>query len=449
MQTLAQTAARLSSGTKSRELVEACLARIADPQGEGRRAFLAVATDTARASADYIDALRRHSAAPSRFAGIPVSIKDLFDIAGDVTTAGSVVLEDAPPARRDAAAVARLKAAGFVVIGRTNMTEFAFSGLGINPHHDTPRSPFDRKTGRIPGGSSSGAAVSVADGMAFAGLGTDTGGSCRIPAAFCGIVGFKPTARRVPLDGTFPLSPSLDSIGPLAPSVACCAALDAVLAGEEPADLPEVSLAGLRLAVPQTMVLADMDADVGRAFSAALAALSKAGARVTDIPLKELDELARVNRKGGIATAEAYGCHRALMAEKGAQFDQRVLARIMRGQEIDAADLIDLVRARAEVIRRLAAATAPYDALLMPTTPVIPPVLRELEEDDERYRKVNLLVLRNTAVANALDRCALSLPCHRAGEAPVGLMLMGENGGDRRLLAIGAAIEKVVSPLAA
>src|SRR5262249_7823919 len=198
MQTLAQSARDLAAGTSSRSLVEDCLARILDAAGEGRRAFLKVHAGQARAAADYVDALRQHGAAPSRFAGIPVSVKDLFDIAGDVTTAGSVALRDAPAAKRDAAAVARIRAAGFVPIGRTNMTEFAYSGVGLNPHYDTPRNPYDRAIGRMPGGSSSGAAVSVTDGMAVGALGTDTGGSCRIPAALCGIVGYKPTARRIP-----------------------------------------------------------------------------------------------------------------------------------------------------------------------------------------------------------------------------------------------------------
>ncbi len=445
MQTLAQAAGRLSAGTTSRELVEACLARIDDATGEGRRAFLKVSGASARARADLIDLLRRQGAAPSRFAGIPISLKDLFDVAGEVTTAGSRVLKDMAPARRDARCVARLTAAGFVPVGRTNMTEFAFSGLGLNPHYDTPRNPYDRATGRIPGGSSAGAAVSVTDGMALAALGTDTGGSCRIPAALCGIVGFKPTARRVPLDGVHPLSPSLDSVGPLAASVACCAAIDAVLAGEESDELPEFPLAGLRLAVPQTMVLDGLDGAVSGAFAQALAALSRAGAAILDRPFTQLGDLAAVNRKGGIVTAEAYALHRALVTEKGAQIDPRVVTRMLRAREQDAADFIDLTRARAAAIRRLAAATAPYDAVVMPTTPMIAPPLAELA-DDERYHKINLMMLRNTGIANALDRCAVSVPCHRAGEAPVGLMLMGEHGADRRLLAIAAAVEKIVSP---
>src|SRR5216683_7204062 len=226
MQTIAKAAAELEAGTKSRELIEQSLARIADKSGEGGRTFLKVHAEQALAAADFYNRLRASGAAPSRFAGIPVSFKDLFDIAGDVTTAGSRVLGEAAPATRDAPAVARLRAAGFIPVGRTNMTEFAFSGIGINPHYGTPLSPYDRKSARIPGGSSSGAAVSISDGMALGAIGTDTGGSCRIPAAFCGIVGFKPTAHRVPTAGAFPLSTSLDSIGPLAATVECCATLD-------------------------------------------------------------------------------------------------------------------------------------------------------------------------------------------------------------------------------
>src|SRR4030088_1654333 len=252
MPTLNQIATRLETGEASRALVDQCLERIKDPAGEGARTFLKVYGEDARRAADAYDALRRHGAAPSLFAGIPISVKDLFDVAGDVTTAGSIALRHAPPATSDATAIARRRAIGFIPIGRTNMTEFAFSGLGINPPYDTPRTPYDRKTGRIPGGSSSGAAVSVTDGMAMAALGTDTGGSCRIPAALCGVVGFKPPPPRGPTAGTMPLSQTLDSFGPLAPTVACCAVIDAVLAGQAPGELEAFPLDGLRLAVAQS-----------------------------------------------------------------------------------------------------------------------------------------------------------------------------------------------------
>jgi aspartyl-tRNA(Asn)/glutamyl-tRNA(Gln) amidotransferase subunit A len=445
MRSIAATAKSLEAGARSRDLVEQCLARIEDRAGEGARTFLKVHAEAARAAADYYDKLRARGAAPSPYAGIPVSIKDLFDIAGDVTTAGSTALRDAAPAKRDAPAVARLRAAGFIPIGRTNMTEFAFSGLGINPHYDTPRNPYDRKAARIPGGSSSGAAVSVTDGMALAGLGTDTGGSCRIPAALCGIVGFKPTAHRVPTQGAFPLSTSLDSIGPLAATVECCAVVDAVLAGEPSVGLWPSSLEGLRLAVPQTMVLDNMEPAVADVFGRALAALRNAGARVVDIPLRELSELQGINSKGGLSAAESYAIHRALIAKHERQYDPRVLVRILRGKEQDAADYIDLVAARAEFVARIATITAPFDALVLPTTPLIAPRIADLADDDA-YRRVNMLMLRNPSIVNFLDRCSISIPCHRAGDAPVGLMLVGEHDADRKLLSIGAAVERVVSP---
>jgi aspartyl-tRNA(Asn)/glutamyl-tRNA(Gln) amidotransferase subunit A len=445
MQSIAQAAAALNGGAKSRGLIEKCLARIADKAGEGQRAFLKVHAQAALAAADFHDRMRANDTAVSRFAGIPISVKDLFDIAGDVTTAGTIVLRDAAPASADAPVVARLRAAGFIPIGRTNMTEFAFSGIGINPHYGTPLSPYDRKAGRIPGGSSSGAAVSVADGMALGALGTDTGGSCRIPAAFCGLVGFKPTAARVPTQGACPLSTTLDSVGPLAASVECCAILDTVLAGRPMEDLVAFPLDGLRLAVPQTVVLDDMEPAVAQAFDFAQAALRKAGARISDIPLREFEELRAINAKGGFAAAQSYAAHRPLIAKSEKLYDPKVLVRILRGREQDAADYIDLINARADFIRRVSALTAPFDALIMPTVPVIPPRVSDLKEDDV-YRRTNVQVLRNPSIANFLDGCSISIPCHRAGDAPVGLMLFDRHNADRRLLAIAAAIEKVVSP---
>src|SRR6185312_938738 len=286
MQTLAELVRKLEAGaTTSRRLVEECLARIADPKGEGPRTFLKVHAEAARAAADYHDQLRTHGVTLSPWAGIPVSVKDLFDMAGDVTAAGSKVLRAEPPAATDCAAVARLRAAGFIPVGRTNMTEFAYSGLGLNSHYGTPLNPFERSRGRAPGGSSSGAAVSIVEQMSFGALGTDTGGSCRIPAAFCGIVGFTPTARRVPVSGVFPLSQTLDSVGPFAASVACCAALDAVLAQEPAAALDVMGLRGRRFAVPTHFVLDSLDTQVAHRFEHATCELSRAGAKVEEIPL--------------------------------------------------------------------------------------------------------------------------------------------------------------------
>jgi aspartyl-tRNA(Asn)/glutamyl-tRNA(Gln) amidotransferase subunit A len=449
MRTLSDLAAALADGrTTARRLVEDCLARIADPAGEGGRAFVKVHADAARAQADAVDALRHAGRAPGPFAGIPFSVKDLADIAGEPTPAGSKVLADAPPARANAAVVQRILDAGFVIVGRTNMTEFAFSGLGINPHYGTPRAPWDRATGRIPGGSSAGAAVSIADAMAYGALGTDTGGSCRIPAAMCGVVGYKPTARRVPTAGILPLSTSLDSVGPLANSVACCAAIDAVFAGAPPPAFAPAPLAGLRLAVVETLFLDGLDATVAAAFAAALARLETAGARVLRAPLPVIAEIPRVNRSGGLVAAEAFAWHRTLVAERGADYDPFVRQRIDRGGAMLAADYVDVLTARADIIRRADAATQDFDALLVPTCPLVPPPIASLAAEAE-YVRVNMLQLRNPAVVNFLDRCAISLPCHAVGEAPVGLMLVGETMGDARLLRIAAGVEAALAPFRA
>src|ERR1700743_441127 len=301
---LAALANDLEKGrTTARKLVEECIARIADPAGEGQRVFIHVDRDAALAAADAMDHLRKANAAPSRFAGIPVSIKDLFDIKGQVTRAGSRALDDSAPATADAPVVARLRRAGFIVIGRTNMTEFAYSGIGINPHYGTPKSAWQRSAGHVPGGSSSGAAVSIADRMAYGALGTDTGGSCRIPAAYNGIVGYKPPQRRVPLDGGVPLSFTLDSFGPLANSVQCCATLDAVLADEPLPVIQPRPIKGMKLAVPVTVALDDLDDAVAKTFERALAALSRAGALIEHIDVPEFLDVGGMNAKGGFAGA--------------------------------------------------------------------------------------------------------------------------------------------------
>jgi aspartyl-tRNA(Asn)/glutamyl-tRNA(Gln) amidotransferase subunit A len=437
--TLAQLARDLASGrTTSRQLVEGCLANIAAADGEGPRVFLTVHAQQALAAADFHDQMRRCGAAASMYAGIPISVKDLFDLAGDVTTAGSTVLQGTAPAVRDAAAVARLKAAGFVVIGRTNMTEFAFSGLGVNPHYGTPLNPWERANKRIPGGSSSGAAVSVTDSMAFAALGTDTGGSCRIPAALCGVVGFKPTASRIPLAGCYPLCRTLDSAGPLANSVACCAVLDAVLSGESA--FHEMSVRGLRFGVLGGYVLEGLVTEVASGWERALRALAKADARLSHIVVQEFDELPRINRKGGLSSAEAYALHRERLASDASQYDPRVAARILRGREQDAADYIDLHAERANFIAQVTPRLAAFDALLMPTLPIVAPLLTDLASD-EAYVRLNMLSLRNSSVVNFLDGCAISIPCQEPDAAPVGLTIFSLRNTDRRLLAIAGAVE--------
>jgi aspartyl-tRNA(Asn)/glutamyl-tRNA(Gln) amidotransferase subunit A len=442
--TLASLAADLESGrTSARKLVDQCLARIADPSGEGQRAFIHVDAEAAIEAAEAMDRLREVKAAPSPYAGIPVSIKDLFDIKGQVTRAGSRALEDSAPAERDATVVARLRRAGFVVIGRTNMTEFAYSGIGINPHFGTPKGAWQRSAGHVPGGSSSGAAVSVVDGMAHGALGTDTGGSCRIPAAYNGIVGFKPTQRRIPLEGGVPLSFTLDSFGPLARSAVCCAVLDAVLADEAVAPLRPRPVRGMRLAVPTTVALDELDDGVSRTFERALETLSRQGALIERTEVPEFLDVGVMNGKGGFAAAESYAWHRYLIVSHGDVYDPRVYARILRGEAISAADYIELLEARKSLIARAGARLAPYDALVMPTTANTPPRIADLA-DDKEFAKANLRSLRNCSLINMIDGCSISLPCHREGEVPVGLMLAAPGGADRRILELAAAMEGII-----
>jgi aspartyl-tRNA(Asn)/glutamyl-tRNA(Gln) amidotransferase subunit A len=443
MWTVAQLDADLAAGrTSSRDLVEQALGRIADKDGEGSRAFLQVNAEGAREAADYSDLLRKKSVRRSPIDGLPVSLKDLFDVAGEVTRAGSKIMENAAR-KADAAAVARLRAAGAVFIGRTNMVEFAFGGVGLNPHYGTPKNPWDRKTGRVPGGSSSGAAVAQADGMCVMALGSDTGGSVRIPAALCGLAGFKPTARRVPLDGAFPLSFTLDSIGPLANSIGCCAAYDAVLSGE-PAALVELPLKGLRLLLPRSSMLSDLDGAVERTFGAAIERLRKAGAIIEERPAPVFDRRSEYFARGGFAAAEAYHVHRPHLARLG-ECDPRVGARILLGKDFPAADYVALREQRAAAVREFEALAAPFDAVVMPAVACVAPGIAEAGASDEAYARWNLRILRNPAFINFLDGCAATLPCHAPGSPPVGFMVGGPAMSDRRILAVAAAVERALS----
>ena len=443
--TLAALADDLEAGrTTARKLVEDCLERIVDPAGEGSRTFIHVDKYAALDAADAMDRLRKANAAPSRFAGIPVSIKDLFDVKGQVTRAGSRALEeDAIPAKADAPAVARLRRAGFVVIGRTNMTEFAFSGIGINPHYGTPKGAWQRSVGHIPGGSSSGAAVSIVDRMAYGALGTDTGGSCRIPAAYNGIVGYKPTQSRVPLEGGVPLSFTLDSFGPLANTVQCCATLDAVLADEPIPAVRQRPIRGMHLAVPTTVALDDLNDSIAKRFERALETLSRAGAHIERIEMPEFLDVGVMNAKGGFAAAESYAWHRYLLTSKGDIYDPRVSMRILRGEGVSAADYIDLVTARRSLIARAATRLAAYDALVMPTTANTPPRIADLA-DEKAFTVANLRSLRNCSLINMIDGCAISIPAHREGEVPVGLMLAASGGADRRIFELAAGMEAAI-----
>jgi len=440
------TAARrriVAGAVSARHLVEEALAAAA----AGAPAFVATTPATARAAADAADAAVAAGRDPGALAGLAVSIKDLFDVAGEVTAAGSKILRDAAPAARDAPAVARLRAAGAAFVGRTHMSEFAFSGIGINPHLPRLVNPATLAldpVARAPGGSTSGGAASVAAGAAWVALGSDTGGSIRIPAALQGIVGFKSTARLVPTAGAVPLSTTLDTVAAMTRSVRDAIAVHEVLAART-VHLARRPLDTCRFAVPQTLVLDGLDATVARALERSLVALSAAGAQITTVALAPLAEVPAINASGGFAPAEAWAFHRRWIAEHERDYDPRVAQRIRRGAAMSAADYIDLVAARRDWIARMDAALSGFDALLTPTVPIVAPPLEPLVADDAAFFAANALVLRNPSVVNFLDGCALSVPCQDEGNLPVGLMVWSSGGRDDAVLDAGLAIEAALA----
>ncbi|MET0669398.1 MAG: amidase [Xanthobacteraceae bacterium] len=427
--------------TSARDRLEQSLARIAEPKGEGARACLTVYADMARAAADAADARAKAGQSLGPLDGAIVSIKDLFDVKGEVTRAGSrVVAEEGRPAPADAPVVTRLRAAGAVIAAKTNMSEFAFSGVGANPHFGTPGNPFDRA--RVPGGSTSGGGVAVADGLCEIAIGSDTGGSTRIPAALCGVVGWKPSRQRVPTEGAFPLSFTLDSIGPLAKSVAECAAADAVMAGDKPQTLQPASLAGLRLGVVQGMPFESIDDTVAKAWEGAIAALGPAGAKLSDETVALIPDMIACNAKGGFAPTEAFSIHRDRLKRRGRDVDQNIRARIERGGTVSAADYIDMAQERARLVRAMDARMAGLDALILPTTPIVAPRLDEVATL-ESFGQKNMLLLRNTSMMNFFDLCAISLPLPRGQGLSAGLMVVARNGQDDHLFRVAAAVERL------
>lgn len=436
---LHSTRERLRDGLSS-ATDELAAARAAAESPACRQAFVSTRFDAAAAEA-------ARSPAESPLAGLAVSIKDLFDQQGVVTTAGSLALQDAPPAAGDAPVVARLRAAGGVIVGRTNMTEFAFSGVGVNPHYGTPANPCDPATPRIPGGSSSGAAVSVATGAAFIGLGSDTGGSIRIPAALCGIVGFKNTARLVPLEGAYPLSGTLDTVCAMTRSVRDAVAAHEILAAREVA-IAHRPLKSYRLAVATTQMLDGLDATVARAFERTLRMLRDAGAHIEELSLAQIGDLASIQATGGFAAAESYALHRHLLQDKAGRYDPRVRMRIERGAVMKAYEYVDLQRARTAWIRDVETALEGFDAVLSPTVPMVAGPIAQVApgaERDEAFFATNALLLRNTSVVNMLDGCAISLPCQAAGELPVGLMAWHGALKDDTILSLSLRIEHLLS----
>jgi aspartyl-tRNA(Asn)/glutamyl-tRNA(Gln) amidotransferase subunit A len=419
-----------------RDRLEEALSRA----GEREHVFTRLYPEAARAAADASDARRRAGISLGPLDGAIVSIKDLFDVAGEVTLAGSRALHNAAPAAADAVVVRRLRQAGAVVMGRTNMVEFAFSGLGLNPHTGTPGNAADPTL--IPGGSSSGAGVSVALGSSEIAIGSDTGGSVRIPASLNGIVGFKPTARRVPLAGAFPLSYSLDSIGPLARSVAECAAADAVMAGTDPHRPEPADITGLRIGVPRGLLFGDTEDVVADAFESTLKRLARAGAQVMELPLDDLLQAMSAALPGAsIAAIEAAAIHADLLEPGREDYDPRVISRIQRGAEISAASYIRTMRRRAELIAGMDRRLKAVDAFALPATATTAPAIAPLLADDDAYHAANLLTLRNTTVGNLFDLCSITIPM-RGTPRPAGFMLTARGDDDERLLSIAAAVER-------
>ncbi len=433
----------MTGSTSKRAAVEMALSLIEDPAGQGPAAFTRIYPESARQAADAVDEMVRLGLETPPLAGVVVSVKDLFDVRGEVTLAGSKILATQAPAACDAEVVRRLRQAGAAIIGKTNMTEFAFSGLGLNPHYGTPLNAWDRENQRIPGGSSSGAAVSVTDGMALIAIGTDTGGSCRIPAALNGLVGFKPSAYTVPKDGAFPLSYTYDSVGPIASTTEQCALAYAVLSNTRPR-MEDLDAGQLVLGVVKNYVQEGLDDAVAASFDAALSRLADAGATVREINIGALDEIASLTLNGGILGAQAYQIHRRRLQSGAGEFDPRVAARIRMGEAVSCSDYIELQQKRSALADRFDTEIYGYHAIVMPTVPVVAPRISDLS-DDQDYVRTNLLMLRNPSIANMMDMCSISLPCHRPGGAPVGLMLTCSNGSDWHLLSTARVVERVLN----
>ncbi|MBJ6127238.1 amidase [Microvirga splendida] len=428
--------------TTIRDKLETILERL-DARAADERVFVRLYREAARAAADAADARQRAGVSLGPLDGRIVSIKDLFDVAGETTLAGSIALRDNPPATGDAVIVRRLRQAGAVILGKTNMVEFAYSGLGLNPHYGTPGNAADPL--RIPGGSSSGAGVTVAEGTSEISIGSDTGGSVRIPAALNGVVGFKPTAHRVPLDGAFPLSPSLDSIGPLALSVQDCAVTDAVMAGDEPWTVNSRSLAGLRIGIPRGRLFSDTEPMVEQAFEAVLGRLSRAGAAIADHGIEDLlTAMAETTAAASIASIEASEVHADWLETKAADIDPRVRWSIARSGTVPSPVYIRMIRQRAALAAAMDERLSSVDVLALPTTAITAPLIAPLEADDRLYNKTDWHILRNPMFCNQFDLTAISLPV--AGcERPVGFMLVARHGQDRRLLEIAAGVERALA----
>ena len=445
---LRELSAALRSGqTSARQLVDAALERA----HQSKSVFTSINPGLVHL-ANTIDQTGRTSQNRTPLAGIPIALKDLFNIRNEVTLAGSIVRKHYAQAEdADAEVVAPLRDAGLLFFGRTNMSEFAYSGIGINAHYGTPLSIWDRASGRLPGGSSSGSAVAVAEGIVCASLGSDTAGSCRIPAAFNGVVGVKPSHGRMSLTGIYPLSPTLDAPGPIAIDVDSCFILDQLMCGrvKPTGPLPRLQprpVESLKLVIPESGVMEGLDGEVQTAFDNALEALRAAGADIRYAPLPVLEQCMEFFATRAIALYEAWQHHRDMLKQHGNEYDPFVSVRISSGVNISEQEQQGRYRDIALLGLRFAEQYAQLDAdaIIYPTVACVPPAISETGNMDDA-RAVNLKCLRNTATANYFDGCSMSLPCHRTGEAPIGFMLSTINGNDEELYSIAAGVEAVLN----
>jgi aspartyl-tRNA(Asn)/glutamyl-tRNA(Gln) amidotransferase subunit A len=409
--------------------------------------FVSLTPERAKAEAEASSRRLKEGRSLGVLDGIPIAWKDLFDLEGLVTTAGSKVLAREPAAAADAAIVANLKAAGMVAIGRTNMSEFAFSGLGLNPHYGTPENPHSTDVPRITGGSSSGAGAVVAAGLVPVAMGTDTGGSIRIPAAYNGTVGYKATRGRYSMQGVYPLSKSLDSLGPLCHTVQDAVWIDAAMCGLTASFVTRGSLAGLSLVVPETVFFDDAEDGVVSAFEAAIGRLGKAGAKIRRqaFPLfTELFDL--MARHGPLVTAEAYALHyHRVNGPDAAEMDRRVVFRSKLGDKTSMPAYVEILDARQRMIAAMEKTIASGEILVSPTLPLVAPPIAPLAADDDLFVRTNARTLRNTLIGNFFDWCGVSIPCG-TGDAgmPVGLLLSGLPNTDEHLLGAALAAEATV-----
>ena len=448
MQGLRSLALALETGeTTSHKLVETALERA----HQSKSVFVTVNPALIRL-AYTIDRARGRGKSRLPLAGIPIALKDLFNLRSEKTFAGSVVRKHyAQPEAEDAPVVAPLREAGLLFFGRTNMSEFAFSGMGLNAHYGTPKSIWDRDTGRLPGGSSSGSAVAVAEGIVSAALGSDTAGSCRIPAAFNGIVGVKPSYGRMSLEGIYPLSPTLDAPGPLAVDVDSCFILDQLMTGQSK---PEAELPGLtpepiesiKLAIPDIKMMQDLDSDVAAAFERAISALHEAGISIQNNAMPAIDDCDDFFPARALVLYEVFQAHREMLEAHGDDYDPFVARRMRTGSDISAEEQQARYAERNQIIENFERQFSDLgvDALVYPTVGCIPPAIADTEDPDEAAQ-VNLRCLRHTATVNHYNGCAISLPCEKPGEAPVGLMLCSRNGDDDKLYRLAYTVEQILN----